>query len=78
MEKKKIYKVGITYYNKKKGIHGLYIGRPAHKSWGPKYSTYCVIEDMSPDKNWWERKTVYRGSLGDCRQYLYDRFKGKK
>lgn len=71
----KVYKRGIRYYSTKKGIHGLTIQGVRNSGW--KYD-YSVCEDFSSDLDFTKRKVVYRGNLTECRQYLKDRFAGKK
>ena len=75
MPQKKIYKKGVRYYSTKKGIHGLTICGVRNSGW--KYD-FRVLEDFSPNLDMTKRKTVYRGTLTECRQFLKDRFKGKK
>ncbi len=75
MAKSKIYKKGIRYYSSKKGIFGLRIQGVRNSGW--KYD-YCVVEDFAPDRDFTKRQVVYRGNLTECREYLKDRFKGKK
>ena len=75
MAKKKIYKKGVRYYSTKKGIYGLTICGVRNSGW--KYD-FHVLEDFSPNLDMLKRKTVYRGTLTECRQFLKDRFKGKK
>lgn len=69
----KIYKKGIRYYSKKKGIFGLTLGGCRNSGW--KHDFY-VIEDMSTDHNCLNRKTVFHGTITECRAYMKKRFKG--
>lgn len=71
---KKLYKVGKRYYSNKKGIYGLEIYTPLMKEWGGKYEKYTVKEDISPEHNFWDRKTVFTGTLKECRNYIKNRF----
>ena len=60
----------VTYSNLEKGIYGLTITRFYRINWDYDYR---VVEDTTPDLDWRDRKTVYRGSLTNCRQYVYER-----
>ena len=75
MNKKKIFKRGVRYYSTKKRIHGLTIRGVRNSGFNYDYS---VVEDFSPSLDWDKRKVVYRGTLTECRQFLKDRFSGKK
>lgn len=72
---KKLYKVGVRYYSPKKNIYGLEIYRPIFREFGGKYEKYSVYEDTSSNKYYWDRKRVFDGTLGECRNYLRKRFK---
>ena len=74
-KKTKIYMRCVRYYSKKKDIYGLTICGVRNSGW--KYD-YHVIEDFSPNLDLTKRKTVYRGTLTECRQFLKERFAGKK
>ena len=74
-EKRKIYKKGVRYYSQKKGIYGLRIGGSKNSGW--KHDFY-VVEDFSPDLDFMKRKTVFHGTLPECRAYVKGRFGDKK
>ena len=74
-EKKQVYnstpKLDVRYYSKKKDIHGLTI----RGSWN---GNYCVIEDTTPDLDMFKRKTVFKGSLAESRDYVKKRLNSSK
>ena len=72
--KNRFYLVGRRYYSSKKNIIGLEIYRPIFKEFGGDYQKYSVYEDFSPDKNFWNRKKVFTGTLTECRKYMKNRF----
>ena len=75
MSKSKIFKKNVRYYSTRQGIHGLTI-RGFRNS--PLSYDYAVVEDLSSDLDFRKRKVVHTGDLTACRQYLKDRFRGKK
>ena len=71
----KLPRKNIRYYSKEKGIHGLTIVGTRNSGW--KYD-YSVVEDFSPDRDFRKRKIVYQGNLREFRDFVKDRFDGKK
>lgn len=68
----KVYKKGIWYYSKKKGIHGLMLGGNRNAGWK---TNFYVMEASTPDRRYPNRKIVKKGTLTECRQYMRDRFR---
>lgn len=75
MPKSKIFKKNVRYYSDKQGIYGLTIRGIRNSGFA---HDYVVVEDLSRNFDLGKRKVVNRGNLSDCRQYLKDRFRGKK
>lgn len=75
MSKSKIFKKNVRYYSTRQGIHGLTIRGIRNSGFS---SDYAVVEDLSSNLDLGKRKVVHRGDLTACRQYLKDRFRGKK
>jgi hypothetical protein len=72
----KIYKKGVRYYSKKKGIVGLILGGVRNSGWN---SDYYVVERFDSDKD--KRgvstsKIVCKGTITECRNYMRKRFRG--
>ena len=67
----KIYKKGIRYYSKEKGILGLMLGGSRNSGWK---NDFYVIEDMSSDHDRFKRKKVFEGTITECRAYMKKRF----
>ena len=72
--KKRFYSVGVRYCSPKRNIIGLEIYRTIFKDFGGDFEKYSVYEDFSPDKNFWNRKKVFTGTLTECRKYMKNRF----
>ena len=71
MPKVKIFKKGINYVSKKKGIHGLSLQGTRNSGWA---TDYCVVECMTAYKDPFKRKVVYKGTITECRAYMKGRF----
>ena len=71
----KIYKKGVRYYSKKKGIFGLRLYGNRNAGWDKNFG---VVEDFSSDLDPFKRKTVFKGTLTECRNYMKKRFSGAK
>ena len=65
----------MNYIFLNQGIYGLKIRAVRNSHFA---DDYVVIEDLSRHLDLGKTKVVNRGNLSDCRQYLEDRFRGKK